>query len=154
VTKLLLLAAAVIQAAVALITFIQPLYGRLAGWQERTSLDRSARLTYGDDFANYIAFLQATIPAQSTVILPPFSENQVFGHVGFMQYFLFPRNLVICPSETSWDSCLSKVNSPTTYILALDGFPPAVDARYMKVLVRFGPDRGVYVPVWPGSASP
>jgi len=118
-------------------------------------LERSARLAFGDDFAAYLRFLRDLVPADGKVIIPPMSTDAVFGNIGLLQYYLFPRRIDNC-GEHEIEACLLRVTGARTYILALPSFPPRDLAQQSKVFEGFDAERGVYIPRpdAPGEDSP
>jgi hypothetical protein len=117
------------------------------------AVERSAYLSFGDDFEGYVAFLRAEIPDSALVALPPQSVSTTFGHNGLMQYFLFPRRITNCPREATFDACAVHLGGPATYILRVDGFPDALPDGLHKRYVEYGPEYGVYVPAAAGGAE-
>ena len=113
-------------------------------WVNR-SLDafvRSADASYGSDFAAYIVFLRASIPAQATVLIPPgggSSDPQYDRYL--MQYLLFPRTIVTCPSD-----CSAAIAEPTTYVLVKGDFPSPAAVPGTKHPVLFAGTPGFYAP--------
>ena len=127
-------------------SYVGPLHYNVLAVRQYDSLERSARLSYGAAFAEYISFIRANSPDDAVVVLPSFQDDPVFGHTGFMQYFLFPRNLSNCPGEMTWTSCLAEVDGPRTYILAINAFPPQGGMGLEKVYLPFDEDRGLFAP--------
>jgi hypothetical protein len=143
---LVLAAGMLAQLALTYGSYVRPFYAHFKGLARLTSIERSAELSFGDDFAGYIEFLTKEIPTGARVIQPAFRQDPVFGHQGLMQYFLFPRQVMPCPTEITWDSCMGKFNGPATYILAIGDFPPAIDPRYGDTHLEYQPGRGVLIP--------
>jgi len=139
--------AVLVQGWLAADTFVLPFYAHFLGLSGRSMVERSAQLTYGGKFAGYMRFLRDQIPQDALVIQPSFRNEPIFGHQGFMQYFLFPRDVRPCPVEITWVSCLKKYNGPNTYILAVDDFPPAFPPQVHETYLGYGTDRGLFIPV-------
>lgn len=146
-----LAAAVILQVGTTAGSYVRPFLDSYAGLRGRSSLDRGARLSFGDDFAGYILFLRRQVPADGLVIQPSFRQDQVFGHQGLMQYFLFPRHVMSCPREINWESCLAKFNGADTYFLSVGDFPPAFGPQNAELYTEYRPGRGLYGPE-PGAA--
>jgi hypothetical protein len=74
--------------------FVQPRLGRY--WQLRSlaAWERSALLSEGEDFLEFVAFLKENIPETGKVVLPPHAsigEAGPFTNIGFIQYSMIPR---------------------------------------------------------------
>ena len=136
---------ALTQLAILTQTQIVPLSARIWQVRSQSALERSARLAFGEDFAAYIQFLTGIVPADGKVIIPPLSVDVVFGNIGIVQYYLYPRRIDNC-GEHEIEACLLRVTGKRTYILALPGFPPRELAEQSKVLAKFDAERGVYGP--------
>lgn len=96
-------------------------------------------------FAEFVLFLRVTIPSNAKVVLPPNFSGAPTDHVGFMQYFLFPREIINCgPDEV--DECTLRVSGPHTYIIKVRDFPPSALAELSKIYIEFNAEYGVYVP--------
>ena len=110
-----------------------------------SSIEKSAVNAWDQSFAEYVLFLRVTIPSNAKVVLPPNFSGAPIDHVGFMQYFLFPREIINCgPDEV--DECTLRVSGPDTYILRARDFPPPTLAELSKIYVPFNEEYGVYVP--------
>lgn len=120
-----------------------------------SSIERSTILIFKSDPASYLRFLNLYIPTDSSVVLPP--ETQVgdlqrqkwFSDQNMMQFYLFPRTILLCDQEINSD-CLNYLSEPDTFVLAFGEFPPA---EYMvnKVFISFPETveniKGLYVPI-------
>jgi hypothetical protein len=147
-----LVSPAVVLTVVALIQFVilarahvLPLASRIWDLRSESAIDRSARLAFGEDFAEFMTFLRNIVPADAKVIAPPMAFDLVYGNMGILQYYLFPRKIDNC-GEHEIEACLLRVTGPNSYILALRGFPPRELAERAKVLAEFDAERGVYIP--------
>lgn len=110
-----------------------------------SSIERSAANAWDQTFAEYIVFLRSTIPLEARVVLPPNFSGAPADHVGFMQYFLLPREVLNCgPNEV--EECTLRVSGPDSYILRVRDFPPPTLAELSKIYVAFNEEYGVYVP--------
>lgn len=118
-------------------------------WEVRSlpALERSAEIAFGPRFASFIAFLTKVIPPEGRVVVPPMSLELVYGNIGIMQFFLFPRDIVNCPSGPTLSSCISSMKGGSTYILAIGDFPKPEDVPEGKILLRHTENRGVYRPL-------
>lgn len=119
------------------------------GWSLRGSSawERSARLSEGEDFLAFVTFLRTAIPETAKVVFPPhsyISKAGVFTELDFMEYFLFPRQVLNCGEPV--DECVRSLTGPGSYIVAVGGFPPAEAAQSVKEYVPFQEGKGVYVP--------
>jgi len=116
-------------------------------WAMRVSpaWERAAVLQEDEEFAAFIGFLREHIPEDARVILPPSKPERPLAHVGFMQYYLFPREIHNC-GVNEVDDCILRVTGRNTYILALPDFPPRKLALLSKRFVGFRDDYGVFVP--------
>jgi len=144
--EVLLVAAVLVQTKVLLANVLLPAFDRLRGVSSLPARERSARLAFGDGFAEYIRFLQEVVPSDATVIVPPVTVDEVLGNEGIVQYYLFPRRISNCPGSLPIGPCIARLTGPDSYILAVGEFPPPDVAEHAKTLVRFDDDRGVYVP--------
>lgn len=109
--------------------------------------ERSGFIAFGRGFSEYIQFLNEIIPDDAMVVIPKESQGGVFGHVGMMQYYLFPRTIVDCPPDIA-EQCVLSMRGGNTYILAPNSvFPPRSAANQIKEFILFEGDQGVYVPI-------
>jgi len=125
---------------------IRPMVARVWPIRNEPALDRSARLSYGPVFAEYVLFLRTMIPEDGTVVIPPPSVDVVLGHMGFMQYFLFPRRLTNCPEGEAWEDCRIHYGGRLTYLLSVAGFPPRDELGLDKIYIPFDERWGIYAP--------
>jgi hypothetical protein len=107
IAVLLLLAAAVLQLRSLTVDFISP-RARLS-WELRRNAawERSALLSEGRDFLEFVTFLREAIPESGKVVLPPYtdvSEVGPFAFPTFIQYFFFPREVLNCGEPV--DDCV------------------------------------------------
>jgi hypothetical protein len=135
-----------LQVLVVALTQVGPLGRRAWAVRERTALVRSARLSYGSAFAEYIEFLRRVIPEDALVVIPPPGVDPPFGEMPFVQYYLFPRRLTNCPADVAWQECVVRFLGEDTYLVATRSFPPPEGLAEAKVLVALDENRGVYIP--------
>lgn len=116
-------------------------------WEIRGMPDwqRAAVFEAGEDFAGYLAFLRSQVPEDSRVILPPSLPEGPFSNIGYMQYFLFPRDIHNC-GFGEVEACVLRVTGHHTYILGLPAFPPRDLAERSKRYVPYRDGFGVFVP--------
>jgi hypothetical protein len=106
---------------------------------------RAAMVQEGEEFAAFIAFLRSQIPEDARVILPPIKPERSIAHVGFMQYFLYPRDIHNC-GVNEVDDCILRVVGKNTFIVGLPDFPPRELALRSKHFIGFRDDYGVFAP--------
>ena len=106
---------------------------------------RAAALENGVEFAGYISFLRAQVPEDGRVVLPPWQWQETVAHVGFMQYFLFPRELHNCGLDEV-PACTLRASGRNTFIVALPDFPPRELAEQAKRFISYQDGMGVFVP--------
>ena len=128
-------------------TFIVP--RAIRGWEARaySAWERSALLSEGADFLEFVVFLRHVIPETGKVVFPPHSyvgRAGSFTELGFMQYFMFPRSVLNCSEPV--EECVRSLTGSSSYVVAVGGFPPASAAAEVKDYVPFREDKGVYVP--------
>ena len=142
-----LILALVVQLAIVTKSVVYPLTTKIWEVRRLPALDRSAEIAFGPKFASYMTFLREVIPPEGRVVVPPMDQEPVFGNIGMMQYFLFPRDVVNCPSGPSLSACVSSMRGAMTYILAIGGFPSPEDVPEGKVLLHHSANRGLYAPL-------
>ena len=115
------------------------------GMRDDPAWERAAVLEEDEDFASYIAFLRSHIPEDARLILPPSRPARPLAHIGFMQYYLFPRDIHNCGYDEI-DVCILRVTGGNTFILALPDFPPRELAELSKRFVPYRDGYGVFAP--------
>src|SRR3970040_1596483 len=115
VPTVLLWLALLVQLAVLLRTKIQPLAEKVWEVRHLSAVDRSAEIAFGSEFARYIRFLREAVPEDARVLVPPFDWEPVFGNIGLMQYFLFPREVVNCPNGADLSGCVRSMGGARTH---------------------------------------
>jgi len=108
---------------------------------------RSANYAQNKRFADYVIFLNETIPQKARVVLPP--ENigpRLLGHVPYMQYFLMPREVLNCSEGEA--ACLQRFSENGAYVVVVnpDFFPGSNASQYTDRLRMFDMDWGVLLP--------
>lgn len=113
--------------------------------REKPAWQRAAILQEGEDFAGFVAFLRSQVPEDARVILPPNKPQRPLAHIGFMEYFLFPRDIHNC-AENEVDDCILRVAGRNTFILGLPDFPPRELAERSKRFIAYHDGYGVFAP--------
>jgi hypothetical protein len=108
--------------------------------------ERSARLSFGDQFSDYIQFIVEVVPESGRVVLPPVTVDSTFGNMGIMQFFLFPRSIVNCPSIGVAEECLELYQGDETYFLSVDSFPENSQVGSTRKFLPFGTSLGIFLP--------
>jgi hypothetical protein len=106
--------------------------------------ERSALLQAGD-VAGFVAFLREQVPEDGRLILPPNFPLRPFAHVGYMQYYLFPRDIENC-GQGEIEACVRRIGGAKTYIMALPDFPPRELAQIRLQFIPYRDDMGVFAP--------
>lgn len=125
---------------------ILPLRKEARSVRDLPAQERSAILSFGDNFSAYITFLNDKIPEEATVVVPPMSSDNVFGNVALMQYFLFPREIKYCPGELSPEECVDRFHIERVYFLAPGNYHFAKQLESGSNFISFSGQRGVLVP--------
>ena len=126
--------------------YIKPWLDQNKGYVVVSSPQRSAILISDRDRARFLRWLDAYLPDDAAIVMPP--GKVLFSSQSVMQNFLFPRPILACcgSDETLCKKC---VDDPDNYILAIDSFPLPED-QPNKVFVAYPQGtnslRGVYVP--------
>jgi hypothetical protein len=140
--------AAAIQLFVLLQSNLIPLTLRV--WNNRSSSARQRRaaLAFGSDFAGFMRFAADVVPPEAKLVLVRPDQDETFGNIGLMQYFLIPRKLINCPSSepAEQETCLLQLTGSDTYILKVGSFPPIEAVEGSKKLLRYNDAWGVYAP--------
>lgn len=108
--------------------------------------ERSALFFYGKKFSEFIIFIKENVPPEAIVIIPRFEQDELFGHDGIMEFFLFPRKVGNCPPNIPVEECILHQHESNKYILAVEGFPPRSTAVQVKQWVSFNEEWGIYIP--------
>jgi hypothetical protein len=144
---MVLLVCAVVQLRVLTAGFIWPRLGRY--WEVRAypAWQRSALLSEGQPFMDYVTFLRQEVPESGRLVLPPHrfvSEGGPYTYPSFMQYYLFPREILNCGEPV--EDCVRGLSGGRSYILRVGSFPPPSIAAETKTYIPFNDMLGVYVP--------
>ena len=118
---------------------------RVWSTMELPAWERAALYLGGPDFADYIGFIRQSTSPEARIILPPWEPATLYSNVGFMQYFLFPRDIHNC-GIGEVEACVRRIEGANTYILALDYFPPRELASQRRVLLPFKDQLGLFGP--------
>jgi hypothetical protein len=146
VSEVILGVGALVQVILLLKFVILPLATNIWHVRDLPNIERSARLAFGDEFAEFIDFVKDQVPLDATVIIPHDETDIVLGNVGIMQYFLLPRAIADCAQGAPLPGCILALGGPDLYILAVDDFPPTEEASRTKDYLPFDDDRGLYIP--------
>jgi hypothetical protein len=113
--------------------------------KEYSAIDRSAILSEGMEFAEYMAFLRDTVPENAKVVMPPHQPVQPLSNMGYVQYFLMPRTIINCGSDEVRE-CVLRMTGEHSYIVTAWKFPPKDAAESVKKFIPFRNELGVYAP--------
>ena len=108
---------------------------------------RGAMIYMGPDLARYIRFLQAYLPEDASLVIPP--DFSFLSSQTIMQNYLFPRPILKCGQRLDSSLMESCLTDPRNFVVAAGDFPPP-DQVPGHVLVHY-PDSGrgldgVYAP--------
>lgn len=142
---LILLVAVVVQLAVVFKFIVLPDLEQLWVMRERSPYDRSVVFLLDEQSLNYLEFANSELPEDAVLVIPKRTVEPIFGHVGMMQFYLFPRTIVDCPLEAAHE-CLG-AGRPNTFILApsIDFPPRELIPKGMQFIEQDG-DRGLFAP--------
>ena len=135
----------ILQAWILARSYAVPLLRESMSMGDAPAWERAAILQEGEDFARFISFVRAHVPEGARVILPPRKPERPLAHIGFMQYFLFPRDIHNCGYDEV-DDCILRVVGRNTFILGLPDFPPRDLAELSKRFISYRDDFGLFVP--------
>ena len=108
--------------------------------------ERGALFYIGKESSEFIIFVNENVPPEAVVFIPRFEQDELFGHEGIMEFYLFPRKVENCSSNIPEEECILSLSGSNEYILAVEGFPPRSTAVQVKQWVSFNGERGVYIP--------
>ncbi len=128
----------------ALAAALVPVVARVSDHQGSSAQDRGARIAFGDQFGDFIQFLDAEVPADGRVVVPPMAVDSTYGDVGLMQFLLFPREIVNCPAGADLPGCVQSMVGQRTYILRVGDFPAPEDVPASKAYSSFADGLGLY----------
>ena len=126
---------------------VAPLWRDIRSVANLPPFERSARLSFGDQFSEYIQFIVKVVPESGRVVLPPISVDDTYGNLGIMQFFLFPRSIVNCPSIDATDDCLELFQGDDTYFLSVGTFPQKSKVDETRKYVPFEAELGLFLPL-------
>ena len=126
--------------------YVYPWFKDNKGYMVVSSPQRSAILITDRERARFIRFLDAYLPEDAAIVLPP--KTVAFSSQSIMQNFLFPRAIIVCCGDDQ-ERCQKCLSDPDHYILAVNSFPLPED-QPGKYFVSY-PEatnslRGVYIP--------
>ena len=110
-----------------------------------SAIERSAILSEGMEFAEYMSFLRDTGPENAKVVLPPHQPVQTLSNIGFAEYFLMPRTILNCGIDEVRE-CVLRMTGEHSYIVTAWKFPPKDAAESVKKFIPFRNELGVYAP--------
>lgn len=119
---------------------------QLWNMRRRSTYDRSVVFFLDELSLSYLEFANSQMPEDAVVVIPKQTNESIFGYVGMMQFYLFPRTIVDCPIEAAQE-CLG-MGRPNTYILApsIDFPPRELISEGMRFIEHDG-DQGLFAPV-------
>ena len=147
IAVVILLAATTLQLRRLTGDFIWPRANQYWGLRGYAAWERSALLSEGKDFLEFVSFLRGAVPESGKVVLPPHSdvsEAGPFSFPTFIQYFLFPRQILNCSEPV--DECVRLLTGANSYLVRVGSFPSPSVASQHKLYVPFRDDMGLYVP--------
>ncbi len=106
---------------------------------------RAAEYLEGPRFGEYVEFVRSNTPPEARIVLPPRSPERAESNVGLMQFFLFPRDIHNC-GVNEVEECVLRIGGPSTYIIALEDFPPRELAELNRRFIPFEDQVGLYGP--------
>ncbi|MCX6072320.1 MAG: hypothetical protein NTU91_15935 [Chloroflexi bacterium] len=142
----LVLGVVVVIQLVLLVVTVSPITQRVALFRGDSATERSARVAFGDQFGDFVRFVDVNVPENGRVVVPPLDLDLTFGDVGLTQYLLFPREIVNCPSGPDLADCVRSLTGSQTYILRVRDFPAPEDVPPSKGYLPFEGDLGLYYP--------
>jgi hypothetical protein len=121
---------------------------RMPIWRLRfePSFKRSAVFTLSPEGADFLHFLNASLPSGVKVVPP--KNLGVFSEQSILQFFMLDKLIMVCPSGEARTECISK---PDKYLIVTSGDRPA-ESEVNKSLIPFPysnplyPFQGIYVP--------
>ena len=144
-SALILVVAIVVQLTVVLRDNALPDLEKLWVLRGRSTFERSVVFFLDERSLGYLEFANSQIPKDALVVIPKQTDEPIFGHVGMMQFYLFPRRIVDCPIEAAQE-CLG-AGRPNTYILAPSiDFPPRELVSGSMRFIEHGGNRGIFAP--------
>jgi hypothetical protein len=145
-TKVLISLAIFVQIFILVQITIKPVAVEILSVRAYPARDRSAKIGFGEEIADYITFINDNTSEDDFVLIPPRVTHDVLGHVGLMQYYMMPRRISNCAPGQSFAECFLVQGGPNTIILAVNDFPPIGIDDELYQFLPFGSAWGVYVP--------
>jgi hypothetical protein len=117
-------------------------------WNNRSldALSRGADAAYGQGYMEYVRFLRGVIPADALVVNTRTTGLAQYDSLSFVQYFLFPRQVVNCPGGEVRD-CLQTMATQRVYFLAGDELTVPADLLTDYEVIAFDQERLLIRPI-------
>jgi hypothetical protein len=131
-TKVLISLAIFVQIFILVQITIKPVAVEILSVRAYPARDRSAKIGFGEEIADYITFINDNTSEDDFVLIPPRVTHDVLGHVGL--------------TGQSFAECFLVQGGPNTIILAVNDFPPIGIDDELYQFLPFGSAWGVYVP--------
>jgi len=144
--KLVLTFAILIQGWIVATGFVLPLRHRIRTVATLSAFERGARMGFGDDFAEFIAFLREVVPENSTIVVPHMAVDEVYGNTALMTFFLLPRTIKQCNNDESFEACAQRYNGEDTYILSTPRYQPDEFLKLDRRWIHLNGASGIYAP--------
>ena len=142
-----LVLAILIQGWLVLSEFVLPLRRRIRTVDEMPALERSAYLSFGDEFAQFMALTRENVPEGAVVVVPSMSTDQVYGNPALMSYFLYPRSIRQCGAEEALEACAQRYATDEQYLISTSIYhAEGSDEVRGKRWIPYKGDMGIYVP--------
>jgi hypothetical protein len=147
VLMITLAVAVILQTWIVLDDFVLPLRKRIRTVAELSVLERSAYLSFGDEFAKFLSFLREHVPEDAVIVVPSMDEDEVYGNAALMHYFLYPRSVTQCNSGEVFENCVRRHGRDEQYILStLEYHAGEMLSFDDKLWIPFKGELGVYAP--------
>jgi hypothetical protein len=116
----------------------------IRGTLGKPGLWRSANFAFGQQIADYLEFVNAHIPEDAQVVLPPAgSAPRPLTITPNMQFFLSPREVINCTDL----SCYETLQIDGAAFLAFPGIPQPGSGAHHVVYLPYDETWGIYQPV-------
>jgi len=143
---ILLFIAVVFQVVYIGVTFVTRMPARIRSVADLPALERGARLSFGDNFAEFITFLREAVPDDATLVVPPMGEDDVYGNSALVAYFLFPRAVLGCNGGESFEACAGRFGGDSYYWLSTSNYHPVETQGLSREWTPFEGEKGIYAP--------
>jgi hypothetical protein len=140
-----LILAMIVQVYITVEEFILPLQTRIQTVSELSAIDRSAYLSFGDNFAESMKLLRSWIPQDAAVVVPPMEADEVYGNSALMAYFLYPRTIKHCKGDESFRKCFDRYAGEAKYFLSAPNYTLKESEQLDAVWKQVKSGIGVYV---------